>query len=213
MSGAHADAVRTLTAYVPRDEEQSRWREQFLAHLAAHPGATSRDGSPVHLTASVLVLDPTGTSTLLVHHRKAGVWVQPGGHLEPDDVTVAGAALRELAEETGLGGAAIAVALRGEPLELSRHAFAFGSCGEHLDVVHLVQADPSTPLLVSEESDAVAWWPLDALPAGTVDDLPPRLRAASRSQQSAQPCWDANPSSSSPPPEPSSADVSSEPAR
>lgn len=211
MSGAHADAVATLTRYVPRGEEQARWRGQFLDQLAAHPGATRRDGPPEHLTASVMVFDPSGESTLLVHHRKAGVWVQPGGHLEPGDTTVAGAALRELAEETGLGDATIAVALGGEPLELSRHAFAFGRCGEHLDVVFLVLADPATPLLVSEESDAVAWWPVDALPAGIVPDLPPRLAAASRRQRGAQSSRGTEPSSGVV--DPTSADPSAAPAR
>jgi 8-oxo-dGTP pyrophosphatase MutT (NUDIX family) len=37
---------------------------------------------------------------LLVDHRAYGILLQPGGHLEPDDVTLIGAALRELVEET-----------------------------------------------------------------------------------------------------------------
>ena len=53
-----------------------------------------------HFTASAFVLNPH-REVLLVHHRKLGVWLYPGGHIEfnetPDD-----AALREVVEETGV---------------------------------------------------------------------------------------------------------------
>lgn len=174
----HADAARLLALWEPPGGQQSAWRGDFLAQLAAHPDATRRDGPPAHLTASALVLDLSGTSTLLVAHRKAGMWVQPGGHLEDGDATLAAGALREAAEESGLPPTALHLALGGQPFDLSRHAFAFGACAEHLDVAFLLVADPGAPTAVSEESDDVAWWPLDALPAGIVPDLPPRLRAA-----------------------------------
>ena len=43
-----------------------------------------------------------GTGWYEAEHRAYGIVLQPGGHLEPADVTLAGAAERELAEETGL---------------------------------------------------------------------------------------------------------------
>ena len=53
----------------------------------------------MHVTAGALLL--RGTEILLVEHRAYGIVLQPGGHLEPADVTLSGAAERELAEETG----------------------------------------------------------------------------------------------------------------
>ena len=41
---------------------------------------------------------------LLTLHAKAGQWFQLGGHCEPGDATLAGAATREAAEESGSPG-------------------------------------------------------------------------------------------------------------
>ncbi|AXE36404.1 NUDIX hydrolase [Chromobacterium phragmitis] len=53
-----------------------------------------------HFTASAFVLNPH-REVLLLRHRKLGVWLYPGGHVErhetPDE-----AALREVREETGI---------------------------------------------------------------------------------------------------------------
>lgn len=53
----------------------------------------------MHVTVGALLV--RGTEILLVEHRAYGIVLQPGGHLEPADVTLADAAERELAEETG----------------------------------------------------------------------------------------------------------------
>ena len=54
----------------------------------------------MHVTAGALLA--RDTEILLVEHRAYGIVLQPGGHLEPADVTLARAAERELAEETGI---------------------------------------------------------------------------------------------------------------
>ena len=81
---------------------------------------------------------------LLNLHRKAGRWFHFGGHLEPDDVTLAGAALREATEESGLARAASCDA---EPLHLSRHAVEFcdpRGTVDHLDVRFLARPEPTS---------------------------------------------------------------------
>jgi 8-oxo-dGTP pyrophosphatase MutT (NUDIX family) len=57
---------------------------------------------PGHFTASAFVLSPDRRRVLLVHHRKLGRWLQPGGHIEATDVDLAAAARREVLEETGI---------------------------------------------------------------------------------------------------------------
>jgi 8-oxo-dGTP pyrophosphatase MutT (NUDIX family) len=57
-----------------------------------------------HFTASGFVVHPSGDRLLLVHHRRIGAWLQPGGHIDPEDGTALDAARREVIEETGVGG-------------------------------------------------------------------------------------------------------------
>jgi 8-oxo-dGTP pyrophosphatase MutT (NUDIX family) len=59
---------------------------------------------PGHLTASGFVLSPNRSKTLLIFHRKLQLWLQPGGHIEPEDVSLEAACRREIEEETGVVG-------------------------------------------------------------------------------------------------------------
>ncbi|WP_278256451.1 NUDIX domain-containing protein [Nocardioides convexus] len=54
------------------------------------------------MTAGTLVLDATGEHVLLNLHRKAQRWFHFGGHAEEGDASLAGVALREAHEESGL---------------------------------------------------------------------------------------------------------------
>jgi 8-oxo-dGTP pyrophosphatase MutT (NUDIX family) len=53
-----------------------------------------------HFTASAIVFDDSDR-VLLVHHNKIGLWLYPGGHIDPNE-DPAEAALREVWEETGI---------------------------------------------------------------------------------------------------------------
>jgi 8-oxo-dGTP pyrophosphatase MutT (NUDIX family) len=59
---------------------------------------------PGHITASAWVIHPERTHALLIFHKGAGAWFQPGGHIEATDTSIFNAVLREVKEETGLDG-------------------------------------------------------------------------------------------------------------
>lgn len=52
-----------------------------------------------HFTASALIID--NGKVLLLHHKKLGVWLYPGGHVEKNE-TPDQTVIREVKEETGL---------------------------------------------------------------------------------------------------------------
>ena len=112
-----------------------------------------RGGPPDHFTASMFVFDGGGDHVCLVLHKKARLWLQPGGHLEPGDVSVADAALREATEETGLAGLRVRPGLA----HLSHHELSsrFGHCRSHRDLRFVATAPPGALPQVSDESDDV----------------------------------------------------------
>ena len=183
----HADALRTLTRWAAPDDPQEQLRSAYVEHLRTHDDGMLRSCVPAHLTASAMVLDDTGERVLLTLHRKGGFWGQLGGHCEPQDDTLAAAALREATEESGIDGLRL---LGDAPIDLDRHALstAFGTCGEHLDVRYAVVAPPGAEPVVSDESDDVAWFPAGKLPGTAVTDLASLVQRArsALSQESAQ---------------------------
>ena len=169
----HAEAVRSLTAWIPPNEDQELLRKEYVDYLQTHADAMTRSSRPAHLTASSVILDEAGARTLLVLHTKIGLWVQPGGHCEPGDRTLREAALREGSEETGVEG----LQAGQEPLVLSRHCAPCGA-ESHYDVQFLVTAPADAKLVVSEESHDVRWFAVDELPSDLALGVEDSVRAA-----------------------------------
>ncbi|PID96786.1 MAG: NUDIX hydrolase [Actinomycetales bacterium] len=172
FSHVHDDAWRLLHDWEAPDATQEQLRRGYLDHLRAEPTGVAKAGPAAHLTASVLVFDPSLERVLLTHHRKAGAWLQLGGHLEPRDASVYAAACREVREEAGLVGRD-AVHVQPRIAQLDRHelAGAFGPCRVHLDIRFAGIAPTGADPVASEESLAVRWWPVAALPEPSAAEL------------------------------------------
>ena len=170
-----ADVRRLVVSFPPRSEHDEAALADFAAHFPDDDGPVLRDDGPSHATASAFVFDATLTHTLLVFHGKGRFWVQPGGHLEDGDASIADAALRELREETGITASVT------EPLlyDLDHHSLssAYGRCSSHLDIGVAVIVPFSDALTVSDESEDVRWWPLDALPGDVPAQFDRRIHA------------------------------------
>ncbi len=172
----HADALAVLRAWAPPTAEQAVLRDRYVAHLEAAPDGLRRTCYPDHVTASTLVLSADSRRVLLTLHAKAERWFQFGGHCEPVDETLAGAAEREAVEESGLAG----LRVEPTPVQLSKHAVPFcdpsrdqdpRGAVHHLDVRFLAVADEGAEHAVSDESLDVRWWPVDALPDDDLAEL------------------------------------------
>ncbi len=97
------DLTVLLTEHLPADDLESVHRGRML-DLAGNPGDpfSRHTVDPGHFTASAFVVSPDLRSMLLILHSKLDLWLQPGGHIDPDDADVTAAARREVVEETGV---------------------------------------------------------------------------------------------------------------
>ena len=146
------DQVLDLPAPVDLRERRSRLR--LLQALDRLPGPFARLAGPAHVTGSAIVIGPRGV--LLHRHKRMGIWLQPGGHLEPGEAPWQ-AARREASEETGLtvrhppgGPRLVHVDVHLAPL---RHV--------HFDLRYVLLAGDGDPRPAPGESQDVRWftWP------------------------------------------------------
>lgn len=92
-----------ISRHSPVDAREAEHLGRMVTLLESEAPFARDSFDPGHFTASAFVRSPDLESVLLIHHRKLGIWVQPGGHIDAEDTSARAAAVREIREETGLG--------------------------------------------------------------------------------------------------------------
>jgi 8-oxo-dGTP pyrophosphatase MutT (NUDIX family) len=165
-----------LSSHLAADADEADSLARIRALIADGEDPWSRGiYAPGHLTASAVVVDAERRRALLIHHAKLQLWLQPGGHFEPDERDPRGAAAREVLEETGLrtqpaeGGPAI--------LDVDVHRIPARKdepAHEHFDLRLLLVAQEGEAF-AGDGAEAIRW-----ITPAEVDamDLDPGLRRA-----------------------------------
>ncbi|MEL7369516.1 MAG: NUDIX hydrolase [Myxococcota bacterium] len=141
---------------ITADERQPL--ERLRAFVEAHPTCFDRTLLEGHITGSAWILNHDQSATLLTHHKKLNLWLQPGGHADGDP-DVRQVALREAIEESGIEDLRL---LRDDIFDVDVHRIPARKdepAHYHYDVRFVVQAPPNAQFVVSEESHALAWVP------------------------------------------------------
>jgi 8-oxo-dGTP pyrophosphatase MutT (NUDIX family) len=150
-------------------------RDRVAAFLEAHGmHAFERSCVPGHITASAWIVDPERAHAVLMHHRKLGRWLQPGGHVDGDP-DVRGAAMREAREETGLRTLRM---ISEEIYDIDVHRIPARTTEpehEHFDLRFALEADPREMLRGNDESLDIRWVPLASIGEYETDDSVLRL--------------------------------------
>lgn len=114
-----ASDLLALQNHQPSDPLEASHLARVLAHASSPSAALLRANQEGHLTASAWIINQAGTHALLLHHAGLNRFLQPGGHVDPEDASFFAAAARETAEEAGLSGL---VPLSTAPFDVDAHA-------------------------------------------------------------------------------------------
>ena len=138
----------------PCDDREVQSIAEFISEAPLLVAPFDEHSNTTHVTASAIVV---GTRGVVLHlHKRLGIWLQPGGHIDAGE-TPPDAALRETFEETGLRG----THPDGGPrlFHLDVHPGPRGH--RHLDLRYLVNGPDVDPQPLEGESQDVAWFAWD----------------------------------------------------
>jgi 8-oxo-dGTP pyrophosphatase MutT (NUDIX family) len=144
----------------------------FLAAFDELADPLDQRSDPVHVTGSGIVVGERGV--ILLKHKRLGLWLQPGGHIDPGE-TPWDAAWRESREETGLD-----VVFRGPfdehgvPALVHVDVHDGGRGHTHLDLRYLLDGGLEDPAPPEDESQEIGWFTWDE----AIELADPGLRGA-----------------------------------
>jgi 8-oxo-dGTP pyrophosphatase MutT (NUDIX family) len=159
------DIREAIRAYEPFNEQEAADKALILDFLAKNPDAFTRDNRIAHMTASAWVVNPARDRVLMVYHKIYDSWSWTGGHADGDE-DLAGVALREVREETGVKSARLLseeiFSLESLTVDGHEKRGEYVSSHLHLNVTYLLEADDRDALTVCEaENSGVRWFTLD----------------------------------------------------
>jgi 8-oxo-dGTP pyrophosphatase MutT (NUDIX family) len=170
VAGVHG----LVSGIQPWDGVEERHRAQVLRWLESTDDVYRRrrpDVPDPHLVSYVALV--AADAVLLVDHVAAGLWLPPGGHVEPGEHP-ADTALREAHEELGVRG----VFTSDPPAPAFVTVTRTVGAGSHVDVSlwFLLRGDRSMPLAPDPaEIRGTRWWTFAQVQAADPSTLDPHL--------------------------------------
>ena len=154
--------LNMLHAYQPYDRDERDMYETLIRFVETENDCFDRSLLQGHITGSAWIVDYSHSKVLLTHHRKLDRWLQLGGHAD-GDADILRVALREAREESGIDDIR---PLSEDIFDVDVHPIPTRDAEPrhlHYDVRFLLEADASSPLVVSSESKDLAWVSLSEL--------------------------------------------------
>ncbi len=132
----------------------------YIKRLVEGNPLTRDEGGVFHFCVYFLPYNPQTKQIFIVHHKKSGLWLSPGGHIDKGELLL-DALNREIGEELGIENFfpelpkpfLLTVTPIDNPMQ--------PSCKEHLDIWFLVETDGSGFSVDPQEFHSTKWVSLD----------------------------------------------------
>ena len=151
-----------IEKYIPYNEQEECDKEQMLKFIDSYHDVLTRNNIFGHFSASAFVVNRDRTKMVVVYHIINDGWIYPGGHADGEEDLLS-VAVREVEEETGLKVKVLdnnIYAIQTAPVKGHIKRGKYVSAHIHLDVVYIMEADDTIPLVYREdESKGVKWIP------------------------------------------------------
>lgn len=154
----------SIEKYQPFDNEEEEIKKNILKYMDKYSDVLTRNNDKCHFTSSGIVLNKERTKVLMVFHNIYNSWIVPGGHADGDS-DLLHVALKEVEEETGQKATVLdknIFQLSISPIEGHMKRGKYVEPHYHLEVLYLLEADDTIPLVYREdESQGVKWATID----------------------------------------------------
>ena len=124
-----------------------------------------------HFTATGVVFN-VKDEILMIRHKKLGVWLPPGGHINENELPCE-AVLREIYEETGVKAAVITAAqdtcvpacdyMLPVPMEILLEDTEGTGLHNHIDMIYLCLSENSDLKPQENEVDGIGWFTAESI--------------------------------------------------
>ena len=153
--------ITELIEYQPFNILEGAHVSSVVQFMRENDDCFERSNLAGHLTGSGWIVDDSYSHCLLIHHKKLNRWLQPGGHADGNQ-NIQQVALKEVEEETGIKDILPVAGI----FDVDVHLIP-GHKGipehYHYDIRYLFITSKQTPLMISDESNDLKWFPLENL--------------------------------------------------
>ncbi len=140
-------------------EKEPQVAKRYLARLEENNELTRDENNPSHFCIYFLPYNSKTKQFFITHHKKSGLWLCPGGHINKGELLL-DALNREIKEELGVANYFPELS---KPFLITTTPInnPIQPCKEHLDIWFLLETDGSNFNVDPQEFHSTKWMTLD----------------------------------------------------
>jgi 8-oxo-dGTP pyrophosphatase MutT (NUDIX family) len=139
--------------------QETETSKRYLERLKESDRLTRDDANPSHFCVYFLPFNPKTKQVFIIHHKKSGLWLSPGGHIDKNE-SILDALSREIKEELGLINF-FSILPKPFLITITPISNPIQPCTEHLDIWFLLETDGNNFNVDPQEFHNFKWMTLN----------------------------------------------------